>query len=81
MKCLFITLFVIQCKFQNCPFFFVGLIVFDLYSFEISKKKHQKNMKIVSFSKNNSKIKKLNKKILEFYFIYAVEMLLGSVHK
>ena len=43
--------------------FFLALIVFEFYSFEINKK--NKNMKIVIFSKNISKIKKIleNEKI------------------
>ena len=34
-----ITLFEIQCRFQNFPCFFLALIVFDFYSFEIYIKK------------------------------------------
>ena len=37
-----ITLFGIQYRFPNGPRFFLALIVFDLYSFEINKENTQK---------------------------------------
>ena len=40
---------------------FLALIVFDFYSFEIYIKKYMKNMTIVIFSKNISKIKKFSR--------------------
>ena len=79
----FITLCVIQCRFQNCPcFFFLASIVFDFYSFEISKINNQKNIKILIFSKSIPKIKKFHEqKVFFFNFTYVVLISPGSVHK
>ena len=51
LKFLFITLFGIQCRFKNCTCFFLALIVFDFYSFEIYKKRYPKNMSHIFLKK------------------------------
>ena len=75
-KCLLITFFWIQSRFQNCPcfFFFSSNDSFDFYPFEIYKKKipekHENRNFLEKYFKNkNLRISEFNfKRILEFSF-------------